>query len=135
LRVCFASLNDDDFKNWDAILERMRIACEQRDCVALGEADVAFHRFLVDRAGEPALSKIWGTIVGQVRAYFLRYHLNYKDLMIVYREHAEIIETFRRGDMQASIEFLAGRIGDPASDGLFKDLLRVTNARRNVQSA
>jgi len=135
LRVCFASLNENDFKSWDEILERMRVACEQRDCVALGEADIAFHRFLVDRAGEPAVSKIWGTIVGQVRAYFLRYHLKYKDLMIVYREHAAIIETFRRGDQQASIEFLAARIGDPASDELFKDLLRLTNSQRNVQSA
>jgi DNA-binding GntR family transcriptional regulator len=135
LRLCYASLNEDDFKGWDAILERMRKACESGDCVALGEADIAFHRFLVDRAGEPSLSKIWGTIVSQVRAYFLRYHLKYKDLMIIYREHAAIVETFRRGDEQASIEFLAGRIGDPASETLFKDLLRLTNTGSNAQSA
>ncbi|MEX2170241.1 MAG: GntR family transcriptional regulator [Pirellulales bacterium] len=135
LRVCFASLNEDDFTGWDAILEQMRVACEQGDCVALGEADIAFHRFLVDRAREPALSKIWSTIVGRVRAYFLRYHREYKDLMVVYREHAAIVETFRGGDLQASIEFLAARIGDPASDELFKDLLRITNAGPNARSA
>ena len=135
LRLCYASLNEEDFKGWDAILERMRVACENGDCVALGEADIAFHRSIVDRAGEPSLSKIWGTIVGQVRAYFLRYHLNYKDLMIVYHEHAEIVETFRRGDEQTSCEFLAARIGDPASESLFKDLLRLTDSGSNAESA
>lgn len=135
VRVCFASLTAEDFKCWDEILERMRIACEQRDCAALGDADIAFHRYLVDRAGEPSLSKIWGMIVGQVRAYFLRYHLRYKDLMIVYREHAAIVEVFRRGSQPEAIEFLAARIGDPASDELFKDLLRVTNAGKNEKSA
>lgn len=127
LRLCYSSLNDDDFKGWNEILKRMRVACEAGDCVALGEADIAFHRFLVDRAGEPSLSKIWSTIVGQVRAYFLRYHLNYKDLMVVYREHAAIVDMFRRGDEQASVEFLAARIGDPASETLFHDLLRMAN--------
>jgi DNA-binding GntR family transcriptional regulator len=90
---------------------------------------------LVDRAGEPSLSKIWTTLIGQFRAYFLQYHLRYKDLMIVYREHAAIVETFRRGDKQASIDFLAARIGDPASETLFKDLLRLTNPGGDAQSA
>ena len=128
LRLCYGTLSEEDFKGWGEILERMRVACEAGDCIALGEADIAFHRFLVERAGEPSLNKIWSTIVGQVRAYFLRYHLNYKVLMVVYREHAAIIETFRRGDEQASIEFLAARIGDPASETLFRDLLKLTNS-------
>jgi DNA-binding GntR family transcriptional regulator len=128
LRLCYSTLKEEDFKGWGEILERMRVACEAGDCIALGEADIAFHRFLVERAGEPSLNKIWSTIVGQVRAYFLRYHLNYKDLMVVYREHAAIVETFRRGDEQASIEFLGARIGDPASETLFRDLLAMTKS-------
>lgn len=135
LRLCFSSLTEEDFRGWDPILERMRIACEQNDCVALGEADIAFHRYLVDRAGEPSLRKIWNTIVGQVRAYFLRYHLNYTDLMVVYREHASIVDMLRRGDENASAEFLAARIGDPASVSLFKDLIRLSNADGNAESA
>lgn len=135
LRLCYATLTEDDFKGWDAILERMRTACERGDCVALGEADIAFHRFLVERAREPSLMKIWTTLVGQIRDYFLRYHLNYKDLMVVYREHAAIVETFRRGDEQASAMFLAARIGDPASETLFRDLLRLTKPGSDAESA
>lgn len=127
-RLSFASLDEDFFRGWEAILERMRAACEQKDCVALGEADIAFHRHLVDRAGEPSLSRIWEAILTQVRAYFLKYHLKYKDVMIIHREHTAIMETFRRGDEQTAIEFLAARIGDPESETLFRDLLRAANA-------
>ena len=125
LRLCYATLTEEDFKGWGAILERMRVACERGDCAALSEADIAFHRFLVDRAGEPSLTKIWTTIVAQVRAYFLRNHSNYKDLMDVYREHVAIVETFRRGDEQASVDFLNSQIGDPPSESLFKDFCGV----------
>jgi DNA-binding GntR family transcriptional regulator len=135
VRLFYGKLTQDDFKAWEAILERMRVACEASDCVALTEADIAFHRFLVDRAGEPSLTKIWTTLIGQFRAYFLKYHLKYKDLMIVYREHAAIVETFRGGDEQTSVEFLASRIGDPASETLFKDLMRLTNPGGDAQSA
>jgi DNA-binding GntR family transcriptional regulator len=134
LRLCYSTLNEDDFKRMEETLERMRLACEKGDHAALGQEDIAFHRYLVERAGEPALLKIWTTIVGQVRDYFLRSHLQYKDLMDVYREHAAIVETFRRGDVQASVEYLASRIGDPASDAMFEDLVRL-KAGRTVRSA
>jgi DNA-binding GntR family transcriptional regulator len=135
LRLCYSTLNEDDFQRWDEVLERMRSACERRDYGALGQADVAFHRFLVERAGEPSLVKIWSTIVGQVRAHFLRSHMAYKDLMDVYREHAAIVEIFRRGDEKASIAYLASRIGDPASDAMIEDLLRLHGTRPESRSA
>jgi DNA-binding GntR family transcriptional regulator len=134
LRLCYSTLNEDDFNRWEEILERMRAACERGDYGELGQEDIAFHRVLVERAGEPALVKIWSTIVGQVRAYFLRSHMAYTDLMDVYREHAAIVETFRQGDEQASIEYLASRIGDPASDAMFDDLLRLGGARPDARS-
>jgi DNA-binding GntR family transcriptional regulator len=127
VRLSFANLDEEFFQGWEEILERMHDACKRKDCVALSEADIAFHRHLVERAGEPSLSKIWHAILGQVRAYFLKYLLKYEDLMIIYREHAAIVETFRRGDEHASISFLASRIGDPASETLFKDLMRLAN--------
>ena len=135
LRLCYSTLTEIDFTRLDDILDRMRQACERGDYVALGQEDVAFHRFLVERAGEPALVKIWSTIVSQVRAYFRRSHLEYKDLMDVYREHAAIVETFRQGDEQAAIEYLASRIGDPASDAMFEDLLRLGGTRPAARSA
>lgn len=129
LRICFSNLTEKDFANWDEILERMKLACEASDYAALVQEDIAFHRYLVERAGEPSLLKIWSTIVGQMRDYFLRSHKEYKDLMSVYREHAAIAKTFQQGDEQAAIEYLASRIGDPASDAMFEDLLRLRGTK------
>ncbi|MGI9455961.1 MAG: GntR family transcriptional regulator [Aeoliella sp.] len=123
LRLCFENLNEQDFKIWDTILEKMRLACERRDFPAVAEQDIAFHRYLIERAGEPALERIWSTIVGQVRAHFRRSHSQYEDLMDVFREHAAIIATFRSGGQDAAIDYLAHRIGDADTDVIFEDLL------------
>lgn len=123
LRHCFDSLNEQDFARWDEIVGRMRTACEQRDFPAVAEHDIAFHRFLIERAGEPSLERIWSTIVGQVREHFRRSHSQYEDLMDVYREHAAIVETFRTRDLPAALSFLAHRIGDTDVDVMFEDLL------------
>lgn len=123
LRHCFESLNEQDFARWDEIVERMRVACEKRDFPAVAEHDIAFHRFLIERAGEPSLERIWSTIVGQVREHFRRSHSQYEDLLDVYREHAAIVETFRTRDLEKALSFLAHRIGDTDTDVMFENLL------------
>lgn len=123
LKHCFDSLNDLDFARWDSIVEEMRLACKRRDFPAVAEHDIAFHRFLIERAGEPSLERIWSTIVGQVREHFRRSHSKYEDLMDVYREHAAIVETFRTRNLKAAIDFLAHRIGDTDADVMLEDLL------------
>ncbi|MGI9428412.1 MAG: GntR family transcriptional regulator, partial [Bythopirellula sp.] len=123
LRLCFDRLCEDDFQKWDQILEKMRTACERKDYAGVAEHDIAFHRSLIEMAGELSLLTIWSTIVGQVRDYFRHSHVEYKDLMDVYREHVAIVSTFRKGDKDASIEFFAERIGDERSDAMIEDLL------------
>lgn len=123
LRMTFDSLGEEDFQKWDAILEAMRSACERKDYVSLAEQDIAFHRSIIERANEPSLIRIWSTLVGQVRTYFLRSHAEYADVLDVYREHAAIVAKFRTGDRDAAVDFLANRIGDPDSDKMFEDFL------------
>jgi DNA-binding GntR family transcriptional regulator len=113
LRLCFDSLDEDDFVRWRGILDGMRLACERLDHSAIVESDIAFHRSIIERAGEPSLVAIWSTIVGQVHVYFRRSLLKYDDLMDVYREHDAIIQKFRQGDIQAAMEFLGSLIGNP----------------------
>lgn len=128
LRLCFDSFGEEDFKEWDSIVEQMRLACEKRDLPAVAEHDIAFHRFLIMRAGEPSLEKIWSTIVGQVREHFRRSHAEYDDLNDVYREHAAIVETFRNRDLEAAVRYFAHRIGDTDKDAMFEDLLLARKA-------
>lgn len=129
LRICFNRLTADDFQQWDEILGAMREACELRDFAALAEHDIAFHRWLIELADEPALMKIWSAVVGQVRAHFLKSHLAYADLMDVYREHAAIVATFRTSDLETAVGYFARRIGDVDLETTAKDLLTLPVAR------
>ena len=129
LRLCFDRLCEEDFQQWNQILEKMRNACERRDYAGVAEYDIAFHRSLIEMAREPSLLAIWSTIVGQVRTYFQRSHVNYNDLMDIYREHTAIVSTFRNGDKEAAIEFFAQRIGDEDSDTRIEDLIISHNGK------
>lgn len=112
LELCFDSLDDEDFQRWDAILENLRKACEQRDYHGMAEFELAFHRSILQRAADPTLLNIWSSIVSQVAAYLRKWHKKYADPLDNYREHAQIVATFRSGDKEASLELYSERIGD-----------------------
>jgi DNA-binding GntR family transcriptional regulator len=106
LRSFFDAIAEDDFRVWEEILEKMKTACEQRDPHASAEADIAFHRSLLLRAGQPDLLAIWQTIVARIRSHFRQAHERVADLMAVYEEHRRIVETFRSGDKEAAVRTL-----------------------------
>lgn len=113
LKMFFDDLKEEDFRRWDEILDRMRSACERGDCSAVVQEDIAFHRSIIERAGEPSLLKIWSVLVGQVRTYFIESVAVYRDLMDLYRDHAKVIDLIRQGDVQVAADFLGSNIGDP----------------------
>jgi DNA-binding GntR family transcriptional regulator len=111
LKLCFDSLTADDFRLWDSILEKHRLACEQRDYTAMAEHELAFHRSILQRAGDATLLSIWSLIVAQVAVYLREWHKKYADPMDNYREHKDIVEMFRTGDRDASIKLYSAMIG------------------------
>lgn len=112
LELCFDSLEEADFLRWEAILENLRTACEQRDYHGMAEFEIEFHRSILQRAGDPTLLRIWSSIVSQVAAYLRKWHRKYADPLDNYREHAQILTTFRTGDKEASLALYSERIGD-----------------------
>ncbi|MGI9457971.1 MAG: GntR family transcriptional regulator [Aeoliella sp.] len=124
LRMGFDKITDATFQAWEAILERMREACQANDLGALASADIAFHRSVIQLSGEPSLLRVWTSIVSQVRAYFLACYAEYDDLMSVYREHVTIVETFRDENLPEATRYLSTRIRDPLFSALSEDLLR-----------
>jgi DNA-binding GntR family transcriptional regulator len=111
LRVYFDELSDADFAHWRAILERMRTACVDDDYMAIAEHDIEFHRSIVRRAKQRDLESIWTSLVGRVRSHFWEtQQRNYTSALEIYEEHAEIIEVFRRGDVEAAVAILEEKI-------------------------
>lgn len=111
LRSYFASLTEDDFTRWTAILEKMRLACLADDYQAIAEQDIIFHRSIVHRAGQKDLDKLWSSIVARIRHHFAETQQRiYTQAISIYDEHIRIIEVFRKGDVDAAVEALAQNI-------------------------
>ena len=111
LQSIFDELTEDDFRRWEAILKRMAKACQEMDPVAAVEQDIAFHRLLLERAGQPDLLAIWSTIVARVRGHFRQVHLARRDQPIdVHADHQQLIEAFRSGDREAALQTLEAHI-------------------------
>jgi DNA-binding GntR family transcriptional regulator len=111
LRLYFNDLKENDFLEWQTILDRMRTACAAQDYTAIAEHDVEFHRSIVRRAQQRDLEAIWTSLVGRVRSHFSEtQRANYGKAMDIYEEHARIIEVFRGGNVQEAVSILEENI-------------------------
>ncbi|WZP00309.1 GntR family transcriptional regulator [Isosphaeraceae bacterium EP7] len=111
LQLVFAELEIGDYVLWEEILGRMRSACERGDYHDIAEADIAFHRALLERAGQPDLVLIWETLVGRIRSHFRRtQRRRVEDAMEIYEEHRAILEAFRGKDFAAAKRILMEKI-------------------------
>jgi DNA-binding GntR family transcriptional regulator len=107
LRHFFDDITDDDFRAWEMILHKMEAACQEKDRAAAVEQDIAFHRSLLERAGQPDLLAVWTTIVARIRNHFWRTHLSSKNKPIdVYSDHRALVAAFRDGDKEAAVKAL-----------------------------
>jgi DNA-binding GntR family transcriptional regulator len=111
----FDTLTPDDFRYWDDVLFQMERACRQREWQLLPQLDLAFHRYVLERAKSPDLLAIWQTIVTRMRAHFwetVREHDSRNDLARLHGHHAELLDAFRKGPKAAAVEALERHIDE-----------------------
>jgi DNA-binding GntR family transcriptional regulator len=107
----FDDLGEDDFRVLEGILERMKLACERGDFPATIEPDIAFHRFLLERAGQPDLVVIWSTIIARIRRHLEQVHRDHTFTPLdVYNRHHDLVRVFRAGDKDAAVKALQEHI-------------------------
>ncbi|HEX3868809.1 MAG TPA: GntR family transcriptional regulator [Pirellulales bacterium] len=106
LERIFDSLVDCDRALLDEIVEKFRVACENGSLSALVRHDMALHRWIVERAGEPDLLALWLTTVMRMRLRYSRH----ESLMESYAEHRAIVDAIAARDKPAALAALQRNI-------------------------
>lgn len=110
LRLIHDELTPEDFEHWEQILKEMRAACRKRDVAGVVEADIAFHRYLLERAAQPDLLAIWEMLVGRIRSHFRNAQRRLTRLMDIYDEHRAILNAIQSSDEETAVEALRSKI-------------------------
>lgn len=90
----------------EAILKDIKFACEKEDTMALVEADLQFHKQIIDCHQDPEVEAIWEPIMIRMLMHYGR-HTN---LMDSYHEHKAIVDAIRDGDKKAAVNALQANI-------------------------
>lgn len=99
-------MTDEDFAALDAILGRFKESFEKEDFTEVTKADIAFHRYLVEKAGGQELVNLWYPVV-------LRMRMNYKRIDTPtdgVAEHRAIVDALRSGQTKDAIAALRANI-------------------------
>jgi DNA-binding GntR family transcriptional regulator len=113
LRRVFSHLQEEDFRKWEEILAKMEQAARDQDPFGFVEQDLAFHRFIVARAGQPALLNIWSTVVAPLRWDLQKGFSDWSpQLLQIHARHQVLLDLFRGGDQKAAVQGLKRHIRD-----------------------
>ena len=100
------TLTAEDFSNMQSIMEWFERAFDDADFTEVTKADIAFHQYIVEKAGGEELVNLWYPVV-------LRMRMNYKrldDAMHGVDEHRTIVEALREDDTKAAVAALRANI-------------------------
>ncbi len=114
LRSFISEVTESDFVQWEAILSRLRSACERADLAKIAEQDIAFHRSILSRSGQEDLLAIWSVLVARIWTHFRENNPKYANAMEIYQEHRNLVSVFRNGDADAAVAALRDHIESDA---------------------
>jgi DNA-binding GntR family transcriptional regulator len=122
LRACFDRLGADDFQQFEQLLGRLRLACEEGDYTATLERDFDFHRAIVERAGQADLLPVWTLLIARTQPFYEHTQIPRAELAVVHVIHVALLDTFRRGDEDVAVEALSQHILN--AKGSFNDRIK-----------
>ncbi|MBI1348437.1 GntR family transcriptional regulator [bacterium] len=106
LRQIFASLTAEDLSAIATILEAFHTSAIKGDLASTVEQDMAFHRWFVERVGDPDLTAMWLNTILRMRLRYTRH----ASLLDSYDEHVAVLEALRRHDLEAAVALLEANI-------------------------
>ncbi|WP_368498143.1 GntR family transcriptional regulator [Herbiconiux sp. A18JL235] len=102
-RRALTHLTASDFETLDSLVAEMEGVAAAGDAEALGDLDVEFHRFVIDRAGQEQCAQIWRSLQPRIRAHF-RKEQKTQRLDDVVDEHVLLLDALKAGDDQLVVE-------------------------------
>lgn len=96
-RRALTQFSASDIETLEQCVENMRVVAAEGDAEALGDLDVEFHRFVIDRAGQEQCGQIWRSLQPRIRAHF-RKEQKTQRLDGVVEEHAQLLDALKSGD-------------------------------------
>lgn len=97
IRRGFSQITDDDQAKLDAVLDRLRDACRQKDVAAIARCDMEFHQTILIAAGGEEFLPIWKQICTQMLLAYTRFN-NYSQIV---QEHVAIREACRKKSLKS----------------------------------
>ena len=102
LNTIFKRIDNDDLAFLKGNLEDFSRSCKLADISSMVEQDMAFHRYLVEKVGDPGLVAIWLPIVTNMMLPYSRH----SHLIEAYEEHLAIFEAIKDGDKKNAVKWL-----------------------------
>jgi DNA-binding GntR family transcriptional regulator len=94
------------------IYEDIRKAARRKDFSAYQQCNQAFHRHIVETAGNAALLRTWSSLAFDVRTRFIMDFVANGDAMSIALEHEPIVKAFEAGKAERAAELLAKHASD-----------------------
>jgi DNA-binding GntR family transcriptional regulator len=110
LRTILDDLGREDFDHLEEILAGLKKACKEKNYSKIAEGDLSFHRYIIQRAGYADLEAIWMSIFARVRHHFLQTQKEYQNPMTIYQEHRQLLQVFKKKDIETAVAALAANI-------------------------
>jgi DNA-binding GntR family transcriptional regulator len=103
VRLALPRLTDEDFECLTGYLDDMLTAAQSGDPVAEASADASFHGYLVERAGNATLKRVWGMLEPYSRTY-ITIAVPGSDRHQIAALHGPVIDALRSGDAATADE-------------------------------
>jgi len=106
LEQIFDELTPGDLAELAKPLQEFKTACKRQDMAAVVEHDMAFHRWIVERARDADLLAVWLTIILRMRLRYTRH----RTLLESFREHQAVWNAMRDKDRALALQALEANI-------------------------
>lgn len=107
LNLALPRITRDDLTHWRRILADLHSACQRSDPSAAAAHELALHRALVERAGDPDLLALWLPAAVRVRWSTARRG----DLVKIHADHDALLSALSTGDWTRSAAALSASLG------------------------